>query len=497
MTNKQFAIAFLLVLLLALVVRLGFISLTAWDWDEPVYTAVSNAVNEVGFPSFRTGAEEPVWYSFHPPFHFFVLANWYNLVGQHSIEAGRVLSSLIATATVAAAMLFTLTLTKSRATALLVGFFLAIDGWFSYTSMLVKFDTAAILLGVVGLTLFLLSQKRADLRFAVLAGLFIGLALIYKHVAGIFLLAVVLGFRRKNSDNHLFAVSIALLVGLLYVVFMGLVVGEPFTHASIVQVRRVLGSQEARGLNYGLAEVVQALGTTYWAFGGTLVFLAFGLGATVLRGFQHIMRRKQLERLLLTAWTLAALTMLVLVRLRNPHYLGFLIVPTTIAGAIQLVDWWQRRGWWKLVVVGITVVITLLNLTTFAIRLFQVESGNAFAELQQVMTDLPQAAVVIAEEPICGLIEQTCYRMGVTQSEARIAEADPDFVIVYTSITQRPPTAPDLQRLIARGTEVARVSDWKAVIVIIYVGDVELMSPNTVNLLERPAWISWPFFMAK
>lgn len=474
MSQRRFLFACIGVLALSLVLHVIFIRVTPWDWDEPVYTSIGQATQQLGFPSFQVNQlGEAAWYPYHPPFHFYLLANWYKLVGSNDIEAGRLLSSLSAVLTVGAAMTFTYILTRKKASTLAVGGILALDGWFNYTSLLVKLDTTATLIGLLGMTAYILAWKRNALHWVIVAGLFIGLAAIYKHVAGLFILAIALHWvlRRGRGKVQLPVLIITGGILLIYVFCMLVAVGDPYWDATFVQLKRSLGLQVSRGLNYGLTEALQALAQTYWAFAGSLLVVGAGLLITTVRTWQHLRAKKWLS--ILTLWVAAAAILLIGVRLRNPHYLVFLIVPAAIRVGLQIGIWWNAGAKWRRLAIVFSVAVITLNLCTLGIRFLQFGQSYALQNVQNYMAAMPSDMVVLSEEPVCALIlasQTQCYKFGIYNTEEELRRIQPDIIITYSSITQRPPSDEGILNLLgALGEPDRQFIGWKETLSILHV----------------------------
>lgn len=466
--NKKTAMLVMVIILLAAGMRLAFLKATPWDWDEPVYTRIANNVQTLHYPSLNIDGEGE-WYTYHPPFHFWNLSGWYALIGDDSIWAGRLFSSLAATTCVALLMVLVWVTSQDRKATLLAGFLLAIDGWFGYTSLLVKLDTTAVAIGMAGLILFTQALKNQKTSWFIAAGLVIGMAVIYKHVAVVFLLTIAIHWliTKGNSKQHLSVLSAAGGVIVLYILGMAVFVGDPFIHATIVQVRRTLGLQEARGLQYGPMEALQAMAQTYWAFGGSVLTLGVGGLTAVLIARQHRQGKEPLA--VVTAWMLAALLMLGGIKLRNPHYLVYAIPPAVALTGVLLVELEKLHHRTAL---SLLAIVLTLNVGTIAIRAVNFSAVNALGGVQAKMAELPPDATVLTEESICALIAQPCYPFGHYQTDGQIASipgGEPQYVVVYTTTTQKPPQTEAVLELISEGQVIYSISGWKETLTIIQV----------------------------
>lgn len=482
MSRRRYAILMgaILTVFLALHLWFIFVAPTPWDWDEPVYSNIANQTLVRGYPAFQTYAAPLNYYAYQPPLHFYVLA-WAYRVGGSSIVTGRIISSFAATLALGMAMLVILEATGDKQMSLLTGVLLCLDGWFQYSSLLVKLDTTAIMLGLTG-TLFLIrAQKQGSNKLSALSGIFLGLATIYKHVSVVFLFAAVLLWIGRRRSHRIFVTTflVAGIIIVLYVATMVTTVQGPFLQAMGVQIRRTLGLQEARGLGYGPIEALNALWQTYWAFAGTLVSLAFGLSTSFYR--LTVKRKDNRDIQIILNLVVAASAILGVIALRNPHYLGLLIIPSNMMTAYLLVGWFRSVGGlkidhtWQINVamrtIGLTLLVSILalNVMTVAIRTSEFSRVNALQQAQQQVRKLDTNAVILSEEPICAMIlvkTQMCFTLGNNQSSSKIKQIQPHFLVLYLTITQKPPQTGAVADLVKTGKEIMRIVGWKELVVL-------------------------------
>jgi hypothetical protein len=472
----HWVLCFTIIILSSIVIRLGMVMRTPWEWDEPVYTQIAQGVAEVGYPSIRAdvaGLRTP--YLFHPPFHFYLMAGWFKLVGNDSILAGRLLSATIGVAVVIATMLLVYSITRHLPTTAITGALLGIDGWFTYSSGLVKLDTAAVLLGIIGLWCFHQAITRKQARWALLTGIFIGGATIYKHNAVIFIVVILMHWvlTHQQHRRHLIVLLTSIVVIVAYVAVMYLSWGDTFIRQSTNQLNRSTGQSESRGLNYGVGEAVRALYSTYWAFVGSIASIGIGVAAAL----RAVIRRPQPAwSSVLVSWCLASAVCLAALKLRNPHYLVFLIVPSVCMVAITLVRG-MRVVSPRVFRLSAAALVTFagLHLMTFSLRAIYFDRTNTLYRTQQYITTyIDSTATVLTEEPICVLIPNPCFRFGVTTSEARVRRANPQYVVTYTSTTQGPPQTNAILDLIDSGASVFAIKGWKENIVVLQLPRVQL-----------------------
>jgi len=471
MIKRNFLVLVSLIIGLTLSIHVVTVLPTPYDWDELFYTHVIKNTVEDGYPNVTFSKDSGEWFAYHPPFHFYLMSSWYQITGLNTVLGGRIYASIIAVAIVALSMRIIWKVTeKSEEAVLIGGLLLATDGWFNYTSLLVKIDSTSTLIGLVGSLFFIGAIQDQNKRWAVLSGLLVGFAAVYKHVGIIFPAAIVAHFlltRFKNwqIEKWVFISIVAVIV--LYVAGMVIIVGEPFTEATLVQIRRALGQQESRGLNFGIEEIINALVQTYWAFLGTISILTLA-GLVVLKKAKDLLIfREDKDLAQIVALTLTAGVVLLSLQLRNPHYLVYLIPAASMLVGIQLARRLETR--FKNGVLALLVIIVLLNGTTMVIRLTQFSLVNPLLEVHKFLNQQPADLVVLTEESICAEIVQECYKFGNFQTLERIESINPDLLVVYTTTTHQPPQTEALLDLIAKGEPLFRVEGWKEIITVLRV----------------------------
>jgi 4-amino-4-deoxy-L-arabinose transferase-like glycosyltransferase len=472
----HWVLCFTIIIVSSIIIRLGMVMRTPWEWDEPVYTQIAQGVLEVGYPSIRAETvEQRTPYLYHPPFHFFALAGWYWFVGDSSILAGRLFSAILGVLVVVSTMGLVYTITRNLPTTAITGALLGIDGWFTYSSGLVKLDTGSVLLGVWGMICFHLAMSRKQARWGILAGILFGAAVVYKHNGAIFLVAILAHWllTRRDHLRHSLVLGASVAVIVLYAVVMYASWGDTFIRQSTNQLNRSTGTSESRGLNYGVNEAVTALYNTYWAFTGTI--LAAGIG--VMAAGYAVVRRRSTETWpsVLVSWCLASAVCLGALKLRNPHYLVYLIVPAASLVAIALVQGLRSVSPRLFRVSRVALVVFAgLHLMTLSLRAIAFDRTNTLLKTQEYITTyIEPTAIVLTEEPICVLIPNPCFRFGVTSSESRVKRANPEYIVTYTSTTQGPPQTNAILDLIQNGLSVFSTKGWKENIAVLQVSGVQ------------------------
>lgn len=429
------------IMLLAAVVRFAFVGITPWDWDESLYTAIARHVTQLGYPAIILDPREaPVPFLFQPPFHSYLLSGWHSLVGD-SIYAGRLLSSLIGVGAVGLCMVLVERITNSYRVAALAGVFVALDGWSTYSGILVKLDVATLLVGMVGLLIYTKALRENSLRFALLAGIAVGAAVIYKHTGIVIAGAIVINwllFVRGQHQLHYKVLGAALVVVVAYIGIMYAIWGQAYLDESFSQVRRIFGFRESPGLNYGVKEVLNALFNQYWIFAGSILAILGGGVITLIRTWQMLFKGREGTPTLLLAWAIASGAILSLVPLHNTHHVVLLIVPLYCVIAYELTGLLGGAGKVRARNAALLAVagILALSVATLGLRVVTMSDGNALRDVQTyVAQNIPEDQSILTEQTICMLVKNPCYQLGMIRSQKALVRAKPEYLIVYTTTT--------------------------------------------------------------
>jgi len=371
--------------------------------------------------------------------------------------------------------------TRRKRPTLIAGLILATDGWFSYTSLLVKLDTSAIFIGLLGVWLLYVGlQSEATARqrwYQILGGAVIGLAATYKHVAVVFVVALAFHglyyrFWLHKPSFHRAAFVASVLVCIAYVIVMIATVGSDYTNATMQQVNRVIGIRSSPGLNPSLGTALRVLVDTYVAFlgsvgisifGGALAFSTVGtaiIGMVLSRLPLRKEKRKNGEKRnnsqqreespysFFIALSLCAIGFLFVIQLRNPHYLGYGEVPISIvvAGWLDLaMDYKISKGFLSSSVMAkiayiLLAVILLLNVRTLSIRIFDFGSKTDVLMMAKevILERIPPGSRIVSVQSVCKSIAQEdyiCIEFKDVIHQGEIDRFAPDAVIEYDTPT--------------------------------------------------------------
>ena len=453
-----------------------------YEWDEPIYAAIAQRTIELGYPNLKWEGNvyntEP--YLYHPPFDFYLKAFWFQYTGTSDIGAGRFLSSIEAMASLIIAY-FCLKEVSGKKAAVIGLVLLATDGWLVYTNRLNMIENAMMLLGVLGVWMYIKATKTGKTPYYLVAGFFLAFAAIYKHTGIPFLAVPVINLMitRKDWKKHIILIQAMAIVVLIYMAAMWAVWGPVFTLQTWVQIERAFGNIGSRGLNYGVFDAISAVTQTYWVFFVTIAALA-GVGLTVaFRILQVAFRGKQPSNSVLLSWTIVAFFFLGAIALKAPHYLitalvpGYMFIASELGNLLEGVEDKIKVGRGniqlergkKTLIVGLVGLAIVVNLFTWTVRFAQ-HYDNALLETYEFFRTVPVTARVIADDPIGIAIQQPYFNLDRHASEQGIKDANPDYVAIYTSQTQKAPDEQALRSLLLNSTLVRRFTGFKEVIEI-------------------------------
>jgi 4-amino-4-deoxy-L-arabinose transferase-like glycosyltransferase len=471
--NKPFLLIGGLIVLLAAAFR--FVNLGIWpgiEWDENVYRVIGENFAQARDLTAKTeyiATTEP--YLYHPPFHFLVLGDWFDLFGS-SLLSARVLAVI-----------------GSLITLVLLGYFLrrqignwallaigliACDAWMIFSNRVSWIENIMIPIGIVGLMLYWWGKEKDSSTLFILAGAVLGLTVAYKHVGLIFPLAVGICWlliRRQHANHIKLFVAFVATLG-MYVGGMALVFGQVYLFQSGVQFARSAGARESRGALTNLGDYLAPLMDQYAIFTTTLVLVGVTVLILVIRTLQ-MMRRRSLDPVrqyvLLYSWVVATFVFFGALQLRLPHYFMLVLVPCFCYLAAEVGQFYNRAtrrdrasktARVALVLVGLIVLAS--NGNAFGQRFVMQEHDDALAATAAwTSANLPLDAKVITEESVGSTIVQPYCKMwrGANCLDAK-------YIITYTTHTQQVPNNEGLQRLIASATQIHEITGFKEDITI-------------------------------
>jgi 4-amino-4-deoxy-L-arabinose transferase-like glycosyltransferase len=464
----------LLVAILLLAGIMRFVNVTTspgYEWDEPVYAIVAQQTTIVGYPNLKGEGNtyNTNVYLYHPPFDFYLKGAWFKLLGTSNVAdigAGRILSAIEGMIALILAF-FCLKEVAGKKAAFIGLIFLATDGWLIYTNRLNLIENGMMPLGILGIWLYIKATKTQKTLYYTLAGMFLAFAAIYKHTGIPFLLVPLVNplMSRRNWKNHLVIFLTIAVVLLLYVDAMLILWPKDFLFDNWVQIQRALGIISSHGLNYGLGEVISAIIQTYWVFFITVVSI-IGIGVLVgYRLLQVVFQGRQMPNSVLLSWALVAFAFLAAIALKGPQYLITVLVPAYMFIASELGGWLNGTGnnksqsneklktkkGYMIILLGL---VALANMFTWNVRFIQ-HKDNALAETFNYFETVPVTARVIVDQCIGPMLTQPYFDSNYHPGEQG------NYIVLYSSLTQKPPVNPSLDRLVLKSHLVKHIVGFK------------------------------------
>ena len=343
------------------------------------------------------------------------------------------------------------TLTKGKGTALLATFFIALDGWIITVNRMDYLENFQLILIVIGIWLFWSAVKSGDKKLYrwVLTGLVLGFAFVFKHI-GIFLVLVVLAnwlLTRRYSKGYLVSLMTMGVVVVVYVAVMYFSYGQLYIQAQVVEFERLFGITSARGLNFGLSEVISVIAGRYWIYITTVIAIVFGWPLVAWRYIQALIKRTASSYdTVVISWTAGAAIFAVASQLKSPHYMVLWLIPLYVFLAGEFAHCFRGK---RLANVWILIVFFLVaSIFTWNIR-FMVNYGDSLRNsAAYINTDLSPNAVIGTESYMAELFNQQYMPIEQLDTVAQVEKND--YLAIYTSSTASiislPPVIQDWQQ---------------------------------------------------
>ncbi|MFE5591828.1 ArnT family glycosyltransferase [Streptomyces sp. NPDC056549] len=416
--------------------------------DEPIYRRLGESAAAGGFPRTDEGL-----FFLHPPGYFYLEAGWTKLVGEHAdivagVHSSRVLNSLLAGVTAALLVLLVARVRSPRAGAV-AGLVFALDQFCIRQNDRVLLETATMMWILAGY-LLLVGLARPDppgrpRARALLAGLFLGLAVLTKDHATLItvlplLAALALGW---GPPRRLLALTLSVTV-LPYTLYLIFIAGfghfDAFWEAKTSGVRRLLGMVQETGFNAaGTPSLSGRLLDELPGYAGTYLLLALTPVALVL-----LWRRKEPVYRLLTLFHASAIVTLgyaLSIGTLEEQALYLLFVPNLVALAVTVPAPSRHRLGLRVLAVGALVTVLATPAAVYAQNRWTPDDG--FQQLRAyLLTHVPAGTAIVTvdgqrTQGVTDWVLDDTYRLGhwVTPGE-RAAEGAQYLVVPWRVIEQ-------------------------------------------------------------
>jgi 4-amino-4-deoxy-L-arabinose transferase-like glycosyltransferase len=453
--KKSTSAFFIALILIPIFVFGGFlrfynIEKTALEVDEPVNFAVAKSLVLYGYPSVKPvldALRQP--YLFHPLFGYQLTAAWFELTNGITIIGARFLNA--AASLIVLLLVFLFVLKKGKGTALLATFFIALDGWVITINRMDYLENIQLILIVIGIWLFWSAVKSGDKKLYrwVLTGLVLGFAFIFKHI-GVFLVLVVLAnwlLTRRYSKGYLISLMTMGVVVVAYVAVMYFSFGQLYIQAQVVEFERLFGITSARGLNFGLSEVISVIADRYWIYITTVIAIVLGWPLVAWRYIQALIKRKATAYdTVVISWTAGAAIFAVASQLKSPHYMVLWLIPLYVFLAGEVAHWFRGK---RLANVWILVIFFLAaSIFTWNIRFMSGYGDSLGNSAAYINKDLSPNAVIGTESYMAELFNQQYTPIEELNTVDQVERND--YLAIYTSrtapISSLPPVIQDWQQ---------------------------------------------------
>lgn len=439
-TKKSTSAFFLALTLIPIFVLGGFlrfynIDKTALEVDEPVNFAVAKSFVLYGYPSVKPvldALRQP--YLFHPLFGYQLTAEWFEQTNGITVIRARFLNAVASL--IVLLLVFLFVLKKGKGTALLATFFIALDGWVITINRMDYLENFQLILIIIGIWLFSSAVKNGDNKLYrwVLAGIVLGFAFIFKHI-GIFLVLVVLAnwlLTRKYTKGYVVALITMEVVAAIYVSVMYFSFGLLYLQAQVVEFARLFGITSARGLNFGLSEVISVIADRYWIYITTVIAIVLGWPLAAWRYIQSLIKRTATAYdTVVISWAVGAAVFAVASQLKSPHYMVLWLIPLYVFLAGEVGHWFRGK---RLANVWILVIFFLAaSIFTWNIRFMVSYDDSLRDSANYINTNLPPNAVIGTESYLAELFNQQYTAIEQLNTIDKVEKND--YLAIYTSST--------------------------------------------------------------
>jgi 4-amino-4-deoxy-L-arabinose transferase and related glycosyltransferases of PMT family len=454
---------------------------TGTEVDEPIYRFAAVYFLHHGFPAVRPELSEPVIpFLYHPPFALMLLGAWFRLWGCETLLIGRMLSILCSSLFSVILYLFLARSTR-RTIAISACLLMAIDPWLIFTNQAIYLENSQMLFCALFAWSYwyAIASKDGSAREYIgryaLTGIFLGIAIIWKHIGGFLVISVLAHFllQRKHLRGHLVLLGIATFIIAAYVIAMHYWFGELYDYATMVQIKRTLWNRYSPGLNYSPWEALQVIYLRYYIFPITILVLIGGALLTIVRYCQHLFKRRPLTagNTTVLTWALGGIIFAAISSLKSPHYMILWLVPLYMLIAIEGVPLFERLvqqtkangGFLPLAArAGLVVCLCLVvgaNLWSFRMRFLNHFGDTLTLADTYINQHIPDNAVIITQDYFGVDIQPRYINIaGITRSDQAL-NSSASYMALYWSTTE--PLSTTLQAVHARCTTMAAFTGFK------------------------------------
>jgi hypothetical protein len=208
--------------------------------------------------------------------------------------------------------------------------------------------------------------------------------------------------------------------------------GLLYLQAQVVEFARLFGITSARGLNFGLSEVISVIADRYWIYITTVIAIVLGWPLAAWRYIQSLIKRTATAYdTVVISWAVGAAVFAVASQLKSPHYMVLWLIPLYVFLAGEVGHWFRGK---RLANVWILVIFFLAaSIFTWNIRFMVSYDDSLRDSANYINTNLPPNAVIGTESYLAELFNQQYTAIEQLNTIDKVEKND--YLAIYTSST--------------------------------------------------------------
>lgn len=339
--NRTLVLTGLLIFVITLFLRIWRISYAPdIHGDEITYNVISNNLLTNGNLTYRS----ETWFV-HPPLYYIFLAcylfiNSQNSVTLDSIYIARTLSGIFAAIMIVVVFLL-ITKMYDLKSATIVSILLMLDPYLVKYSRIGMLESAALMFIVLTIYLFYNAETSGSFKQYLFAGISLGFTLLTKEMAGYVILSIIIYvvtvrhlLKTKISFQGLsIFFGVATFIYMIYVAWGRSIDINLFFSSKSYLVKRIAGVIIDTGyLRDGYNSLYTDILETFWLYGITHMLILLSIPS----GIYLLLKEKKRETIFLVSWLFVSFLFLFVIRIRNPQFYCYVIVPAIMLDGMVL-----------------------------------------------------------------------------------------------------------------------------------------------------------------
>lgn len=314
--------------------------------DEPIYNLISNNLLTKGQLVYG----DRTWFT-HPPLYYVFLAgylfiNSQNSVTLNSIYIARTLSGILFSIMIVVTYLLITKIYDSKS-AIIASVLLTIDPYLANWSRIGMLESTALMFIALTIYLFYKAEMSIALKRYIFAGIFLGLALLTKEIAGYIILVIIIYvifvhyFKIKaNYRGILVLLGVAAIIYLIYVAWSIYINANYFFDAKIISIKRITGQIITTGfLHERYYSLYKEIFETFWHYGTTHILVLLSIPSSIY----IFLKERRKETVFLILWLYISFMFFVAIRMWNSQFYVYIIQPALIFNGLMLSSIIQKK----------------------------------------------------------------------------------------------------------------------------------------------------------